>query len=311
MPSRVKRLGLGVVVPVAVFAAAAWFLVDTVRRYWGTASRVDVFPAAAPLAAASVLATATYVFLILSWAGILPWWGERVPRRVALHMFCVSNLARFIPGMVWQLAGLAAMARSRGISAVATTSSVLLHQLVTLATGALLTAVSAILLPSVAFGPASTRALVIGSLAVLAGVMALPLARGIVQSVTARVFGEAIAWPHPRVAGVAAFAGRLTAGWVGNAVAFWLFSRSLLGPGSLNVLTAGSAYVASYLTGQLAVIAPGGIVVREAALVVILSRVVGGENALLLAVGSRVWFVALEVLTAAGVVGTRRWVRHA
>jgi hypothetical protein len=63
-------------------------------------------------------------------------------------------------------------------------------------------------------------------------------------------------------------------------------------------LLAAGTFVGSYVAGLVAVFAPGGIIVREAALVAVLSPAIGGETALLLAVASRLWLVALELVTA-------------
>jgi uncharacterized membrane protein YbhN (UPF0104 family) len=58
------------------------------------------------------------------------------------------------------------------------------------------------------------------------------------------------------------------------------------------------AFTGSYVLGLLAVFAPGGILVREAALVATLGPALGPPSALLVAVGSRLWLLALELLTA-------------
>jgi hypothetical protein len=67
-------------------------------------------------------------------------------------------------------------------------------------------------------------------------------------------------------------------------------------------VTAGSAFVASYVAGIIAVFAPGGLIVREAALVAALGPTLGGSHAFLLAVASRVWLTALEILGALAVL---------
>ena len=53
----------------------------------------------------------------------------------------------------------------------------------------------------------------------------------------------------------------------------------------------------------IAVFAPGGLVVREGALVVTLKSAIGPERAAVLAIASRIWLVSLEIIGAATVVG--------
>jgi hypothetical protein len=83
---------------------------------------------------------------------------------------------------------------------------------------------------------------------------------------------------------------------VGYATAFWLFGRALLGDGAPGPVVAGSAFVASYVAGIIAVFAPGGLVVREAALVAALGSRLGAPHALLLAIASRLWLTVLELI---------------
>ena len=60
--------------------------------------------------------------------------------------------------------------------------------------------------------------------------------------------------------------------------------------------------MASYVAGIIAVFAPAGIAVREAAMVAMLAPVIDARPALVLAIGSRLWMIALEILTAVVVV---------
>jgi len=90
--------------------------------------------------------------------------------------------------------------------------------------------------------------------------------------------------------------------WIAYGVAFWLFGLALLGDAAPSVLPAAAVFIGSYVAGIIAVFAPGGLGVREAAMVILLSPVTGPAPALLLAIASRLWLVALEILTALGVL---------
>lgn len=65
--------------------------------------------------------------------------------RNALHIYFVSGLGRYIPGRIWQIAGMAMLAQRAGISAVAATAGSVLAQLAFITTGLLF---AALLLPS-------------------------------------------------------------------------------------------------------------------------------------------------------------------
>jgi len=119
-----------------------------------------------------------------------------------------------------------------------------------------------------------------------------------IRRVVARVSGRDLPWPEAPPRDLAVYVSALSLPWVAYGVAFWWFGLALLGDAAPSLGLAVGAHTASYVAGILAVVAPGGIVVREAALVAVLSPAVGAENALLLAVASRLWLIVLELLTA-------------
>jgi hypothetical protein len=113
-------------------------------------------------------------------------------------------------------------------------------------------------------------------------------------------------WPAPGARELTAYVGALALPWLAYGVAFWLFGRALLGEDAPALLPAAAVFIGSYVAGIIAVFAPGGLGVREAAMVVLLSPITGPAPALLLAVASRLWLVALEILTALGVLAWHR-----
>jgi hypothetical protein len=296
--SRAGRLA-AVAAQLAAIGAASWFLVATARSAWPSLAAVHVTPRLLLLLAASALTAATYFFLIGTWVASLRWWAQPLAYRDAVGMWFLTNLARFIPGAVWQFAGLGAMAHARGVSPLAATGAILLQQVVLLATGVLLT----LGLAPELIGP-WTAGVPRGLLAVLAVAAAalfvklFPPAAARFRDVVARLVKRDVTWPAPPAGEFAAFVAVLVAPWLAYGVAFWLFGRSLFGAAAPGLLLAAAAFTASYVAGIIAVFAPGGIVVREAALVAALTPHVGADHALVLAVGSRLWLVALELTTA-------------
>jgi hypothetical protein len=99
-------------------AAAAWFLFRTIERNWrqirGYPWHVDP-----PLLCASVLAlVAVLAWGVFVWSRVLRRF-EHPPVRLAtlLRIWFLSNLARYIPGTVFQLVTAAQLSRSAGLSA--------------------------------------------------------------------------------------------------------------------------------------------------------------------------------------------------
>jgi glycosyltransferase 2 family protein len=85
--------------------------------------------------------------------------------------------------------------------------------------------------------------------------------------------------------------------WVMYGIAFWLFTKGVLGtaPGALRNYVA--VFAGSYLIGFLAIFSPAGVGVREGAMGIALQRAgFAAGPAYLLVVASRLWLTALEVI---------------
>jgi len=274
-----------------------------------------------PVAVASALVLAAYAVLVQTWRIMLHAWRARLTYGAATRIWFVSNLGRYIPGKVWQIVAMSAMARQQGVSAVAAAGSSLLVNLANVAAGfalVLLTGAGVLRfavgegggLADVAGGP--LLGILLLALAV-GGLLALPYVLPLIARMFTRVTGRELGIPTvPPRAIAAASAGSLVA-WLLYGAAFALFSRALFP--SVAPLTAGglSAYVAvytsSYLVGYLALFVPGGIGVRESMLIVAMPALglAAAPEALVIAVASRLWLTVLEatpglVLLASGAV---------
>lgn len=280
--------------------AGVWFLLRTAARSWGTVALADLRPGWSPILLGSLLTAATYLYIVFVWAASLRWWSQRAPFLRAARVWFVSNLARYIPGMVWQFAGLAAMARANDIAAVPATGGILLEQVALLLTGLLLTAVWAPALLVSWASPWLLAAIALAGAVVL--VWALPAALPWGGQLLGRLLRRPVTWPAPSRTSIAVYVASLCVPWVAYGVSFWLFGLGLLGAGAPRFTLAVGGFVASYVAGIIVVFAPSGLVVREAALVAALGPVIGGGPALVLALASRLWLVIVELATALGVV---------
>jgi hypothetical protein len=103
-------------------------------------------------------------------------------------------------------------------------------------------------------------------------------------------------WTQVRWPQLILFGGLLSLQWVAYGVAFRLLALGLLGdaPGGWGFYL--TAFTESYLAGVIAVFAPAGILVREGALIRILTPQLGAADAVILAIAARIWHTALEVL---------------
>lgn len=224
--------------------------------------------------------------------------GPRLPPGVAIRLFMIANLGRYVPGKVWQIAGLAALARTRDVPGTTAAAAAILGQGIALASA---TFVGLGAVWSLADGAGWRWAVPAG------------LAAGVVLGLLPPVF-DALAdlWfrfaktPRPtHLSPAHAFEWLIVglASWIVYAMAFWMLVRGLGLETAL--LPTASAFAAAYVLGYVMVFAPAGIGVREGFLVALLSPQVGAAAAGAVAVIARLWTTLIEVLPAAVF-----WTRH-
>lgn len=317
-----RRLAQALVVVIALF-----YLARLATRHSAELGQVRLTIAYAPLLAASLLTLAGYLVNVIVWVGSLRWWDQHIRLVAALRIWFLSNLARFIPGVVWQFAGLAGMSYSAGLSPIAATSAILLQQVGLLCTGlvvALLLAPSFI--PAWAAGlsdstntgkaaraaatwardmPLSLRFL-LGAAAIAIVVLLLPRAVKAAARLWERTSGKPVAMPRLTWRRTGGYLAALTVPWILYAVAFWLFGRALLGSEAPGIGIAAAACVTSYVAGIIVVLAPAGLGIRELVLYSALAPILGARNALLLSLLARVWLVAVEVVGALAILSLPR-----
>ena len=281
------------VAQIVILAGAGYYLIRLASPHWPAiqARRLSLHPI--PLIAGSILVCVNLALLLAAWTVSLRWCAQRIRYVDAARVWFTANLARFLPGAVWQFASLAVMSARYGLSAMAATATVLLEQIVLLFTGLL---VLAALTPSVLHATWWQAALVVAAVLGAVG-LALPRPGGrLGRWIETRVPAVRLLWSQLGPAQLLVFTLMLVLPWLLYGVAFRLLALGLLDHpiGSWSDYVA--AFTGSYVAGIIAVFAPAGLLVREAALVKALMTVgVDGADAVILAVASRVWLTALEL----------------
>lgn len=278
-----------------VLVAAAYYLVGVAAPQWSAIRSRDLAWRGGPLVLSALLVFLTLAVLLAAWTASLRWCAAPIRYRHAARIWFTTNLARFIPGTVWQFASLAALSLRHGVPALAATATVLLEQVVLLITGLL---VLAVLTPAVLHAPWWQAAVIVAAGLGALG-LALPRPGGALGRRLERwVPGLRLLWSGLTPVRLALFTATLVVPWILYGIAFRLLAVGLFGdpPGSWGFYVA--AFTASYIAGVIAVFAPAGLVVREAALISVLSPVLGSGDAVILAAASRIWLTALELVGA-------------
>ncbi|WP_420634726.1 hypothetical protein [Candidatus Palauibacter sp.] len=304
--------GGGRTLPRAALAATGVFLLVSLAAValalsgsWGSWSEVAGVPGAQwrirPLWLAG--AAACGVGAVWSsgaiWGALFRSAGGRTRLPEAAAIWLGSNLGRYLPGKIWQVTGLVGYVRARGDSGAGALATLLVFQAVMLATGA---GVGLAVLGTSAFEGLGAWPVVLGGLGV--AVALTPPVLRLVVGIGRRLLRE------PDEAAQVSFSGSLLVRtgvgglfvWSLHGLGFWALLEGLVVENPVGPVVASGVFSASYVVGYLAVIAPGGIIVREGAMVGLLGAVaaISLGPAAALALAARLWATVAE-LVALGV----------
>ncbi|WP_419162023.1 hypothetical protein [Candidatus Palauibacter sp.] len=241
------------------------------------------------------------------WGAMFRASGGRSGIREAAAMWLGSNLGRYLPGKIWQVTGLVGFVRARGDSGAGALATLLVFQALMLASGA---GIAVAALGAGAFEGVGAWPVVLGGLGVAAA-LTPPVLRLVVRlgGRLLREPGEIEEVPLRGSLLIRAAAGSLLV-WLLHGFGFWALLEGLVADNPVGPVVACGVFSASYVIGYLAVIAPGGIVVREGAMASLLGVVstISLGPAAALALAARLWTTVAE-LAAFGVgLALARWV---
>lgn len=287
-------------IQVAFIALAIWFAARALAGQWQgvRAQLADTHPSWSLVALSVLLVLLDYGLLIQVWRAMLTAWGDggKLSLKEAARIWFVSNLGRYIPGKVWQIATMAVMAQRRGVSPVTATGASLVVNLANIASGfVVVLATGAAVFRS--FSDAGPHTGILVAVILGAGLLALPLGFRLAAPLVARLTRDRIQLPPIPAQAIWLAALGTAAAWVVYGIAFQWFSRAFVHAEAGGTALYVAAFTGSYLVGYLAVFAPGGIVIRELMLATALTSLglMSAPEATLVAIASRLWLTAIEV----------------
>jgi len=306
----VKKLGVGVL-QVGLTVVVTWFIFDRVGvdlALLGTLTSAEWRPRPGLFLSSCVVLVVGNLWSSSMWGRIVrDLGGPRLPVWTTVRVFMVANLGRYVPGKVWQIAGLAYLAKREGVQASVATGAAVLGQGIALL-GATLVGIGALLGTNGLSREIGWGGLVAGigvALTIVGAVVIPPVFRRVVA------FWFRVTRTDPPGDGLGT--GNVGLRWLTSyvviwgiyATAFWLLYLSF--GESRTFLQVGPAFAAAYVAGYIAIFAPAGAGIREGVLVVLLQPIMAREAAVVLAVIARLWTTALELAAAALLtVGWRR-----
>lgn len=292
--SAIRRVASASWMVLVLVAVAAVVLRDaaTVSESFRLTGATNVTLAALLLLTGKLLLGETFGAVARGGGVALSFWH----RQRAYHL---SQLAKYLPGFVWQFASKGVMLVSRGATRQQSVRIITMEQiwliLGALSTGGLLFLVAGFLdwnatrgRFALAIGPA---ALGVVALLVVAGTLSARMASASGQGITLRLRE----------------AGALLVAWLALSASFASLGLSAnAGDDYRTALTLAAAFPLAYIGGYVTPFAPGGIGIREGLLVVLVAPQIGVARAASAALISRIVAVFVELILGAALVSPRR-----
>lgn len=259
------RRSIGIVITVAIFA---WILKPIVKNWPLVRERVMVMNWAQVIAASAMFAGFLFVFRTLTWRRIMRGLGHDLPLAATTRIWSTSELARYLPGVIWQVVGRAYLCKPYGVSgSICSTSQILELAIFLLAN--LIMAVSCLLFLGwrhldTLHGLARFWLVAAGALVPVMLVLIHPKIFYRMVNAVMRRLGKPAIEQKLRFRELLGLLGWSVLGLAWQGLAIWLVVHELLGLKAAKWWVVAGAYCLAWCAGFLAVWAPGGLGVREA-----------------------------------------------
>ncbi len=287
---------------IALTLAVTYFLFRSVRLSWSELADVSLAtwrPRTLPFVASCVVLLSVFVYLAGLWALMVRrLGGPRLSLHESMKIFFIANLGRYVPGKVWQLAGLTYLAGKSGVSLPVASSAAVLGQIFALAAAAVLGGIALAAGATTGF-PAE---LVPWALVVAVGIVAVVTVPPVLRTILRLAFKLGRRQEEtPRLDSLfgARWLGLYLVAWLGYGIAFGLLWGSFPPLPAVSWPAAVGGFGGAYFLGYAAIFAPAGIGVREGAMAVLLSPWISAADATVLAVLARLWMTVAELVPVA------------
>ncbi len=279
------------------------FLAQTLLSSWDKVAASGFhFQFNLPLLAVSlVLLVIGRGFAVEAWRRILLALGNTLSFRFAFYTWFISNLARYIPGNVWQVATMMVLVEREGVSWM----NALLSQAVYTAIALSVTALFGLTLLPLA-QPALKEYLPFAALLFIALIIffALPPVFRLLLVVTARAtqfIRKTVQVQAPQPPAISFLRGLVPPlcsclMWTINGLGFYLFVRSITDVALANLPAFMAMNAAAYFIGYISFITPSGLGFREGALAIFLAPFFPAPVAVAIAFLTRIWSTVGEML---------------
>jgi hypothetical protein len=292
----------------ALTGAITYFLFRSLKISWDELVDVEIAewsPRPLPFATSFILLLAVFAYLVALWARMVTaLGGPQLKLGEAIKIFFVANLGRYVPGKVWQLAGLTYLAGKRGVSLPVASAAAILGQVYSLGAAAILAGVALAAGTRSSF-PRDLAPWALGFALLIVLLTTVPAAQRYFLRTLFKLSRRGDAVPRLDAGFGIRWLGLYLPAWLAYGIAFGLLWQSLPTLPSVSWPAAVGGFAGAYFLGYAALFAPAGVGVREGVMALLLAPWIGAAEATVLAVLARLWMTGAELLPVIGIGGAR------
>lgn len=262
---------LGFLLTAAIFG----WMIHKIALHWADVrERADSISIIGFVIAAILFAVFLFAFRAMAWRWIIKGFGHKLPVAPAVRIWSTSELARYVPGVIWQVAGRVYLVKPYGVSGTECAASQMLELVIFLLAN-ILVGVGCLVFFGIrhVHGAARLWLFAMAALVPLLGLLLHPkIFYGLLNRVMRRMKKPPLT---QRLAGAKLFKllGWTVLGLGLQSVAVFLIVAPALGLHWSKYYVVAGAYSLAWCAGFLAFWAPGGLGVREAVLIAALDFV--------------------------------------
>lgn len=253
--------GIGILITLAILV---WMLKPVVARWEQVKDRIADTSWSRVVVASLMFAAYLFVFRAMSWRRILIGFGHRLPVAPATRVWSTSELARYLPGVIWQMVGRVYLVRPYGVRGSVCSASQVLELAIFLLANIILAVACLVWLGHKTFHGLTLNWL-IAAMALIPVLFVLVHPKvfyGLADRVMSRL-GKPPIQKRLRFRELCGLLVWSLLGLVWQSLAIWLVVSEPLGLQFTKWWVVAGAYSLAWCAGFLAVWAPGGLGVRE------------------------------------------------
>jgi uncharacterized membrane protein YbhN (UPF0104 family) len=235
------------------------------------------------------------------WLEIIRGFGYNIKFHESFRVIYMANLARYVPGKVWQVVGMVGLAKEIGLPPQISLASFALVQAYALPA-------SFILIP-LALGTNAA----LSSLVIFRDIMYIFMAIVVILFLILFFRPEGLNWALNKVLKIfrqepveyrPSIKNRFlifiwySFNWILFGVSFHFFILALSGTTKISFIYSSGAYIAAYIMGYLSFLSPGGLGVREGVMSALLSPLLTPPVAATVSLINRIWITIAETIVS-------------